>query len=128
MNWFSASRPQPGTECRAAAQPPAVRRERTEAIRLAMLKTLDGARTPEASQLMQRIRYAGDAERLWYLRPETMSVLASLQGEALARKALARISVLFQDVLPEGLASQLRAVGKVTPIASRRLETFQETS
>lgn len=109
MNWFSPSRPLATLESMDAGPASAVRRERTEAIRLAMLRTLDSANTTEAGHLMQRIRYAGDAERLWYLRPDTMSVLASLRGEALAREALNGISVLFRDVLPEGLASQLPA-------------------
>ena len=127
MIWFTASRPQPNDSARQV-QSPARLQERIDVIRAALLEVLDRVQTPDSRALMVRVLCAGDAERLWYLRPQAMSVLASWQGEALARQTLARISVLFQDVLPEGLASQLRAVGRITPAASRRLESFQETS
>ncbi|MDB5874972.1 MAG: hypothetical protein JWQ07_4414 [Ramlibacter sp.] len=119
MNWFFAS----------GGQVPAMQRQHTELIRSAMLEALEALACPAARALMLRILCAGDAERLWYLRPEAMSVLASHQGEALARQTLARISVLFRDVLPEGLASQLRASGPAnTPARYRRLEILEETS
>ena len=121
MNWFSASAPQPA-EARREPHSPQVHQERCDVIRSAMLECLAGLPCPNARALMLRIHCAGDAEHLWYLRPETMSVLASRHGEALARQTLARISVLFQDVLPEGLASQLRAVGRITPSAQLRAQ------
>ena len=127
MIWFTASRPPRTVDARLVPTPVFIQ-ERIDVIRSALLEVLDAVQTPDSRALMVRVLCADDAERLWYLRPHAMSVLAALHGEANARQTLARISVLFQDVLPEGLASQLRAVGKVTPIASRRLETFQETS
>ncbi|HSH91819.1 MAG TPA: hypothetical protein VK996_17675, partial [Ramlibacter sp.] len=127
MIWFTASRPHRNVDAPPVPSPVA-KQERIDVIRSALLEVLDAVQTPDSRALMVRVLCADDAERLWYLRPHAMSVLASWQGEAVARQTLVRISVLFQDVLPEGLASQLRAVGKVTPLASRRLETFQETS
>lgn len=94
----------------------AICRERTESIRAALTESLNGAATPNALALMQRIRHANDVQSLWYLRSEAMSVLASLHGEACAREALTRISTLFEGVLPDGLAS------------ARPLETLKETA
>lgn len=107
----------------------AIYRERTESIRAALMETLNGSATPDALALMQRIRYASDAHRLWYLRPEAMSVLASLHGEAHAREVLARISTLFQGVLPDGLASKLHAAGCADSLApTRPLDILKETA
>ena len=129
MNWFFTSNHPAVPECRRSAFASQAQLERTEFIRSAMLETLEDLATPDARALMLRILVAGDAERLWYLRPDAMSVLASRHGEVLARQTLARISVHFRDVLPEGLASQLRAANPATPPArTRRLETLQETS
>ena len=111
MNWFSVSSGQASRGRGRPAFTPAAHRERTEVIRAAMLEALEGLAAPEARALMRRILGAGDAERLWYLRPEAMSILASAHGEAFARQTLARLSVHFKDVLPAGLASELRAVG-----------------
>lgn len=84
--------------------------ENTEAIRAAMLRLLDADTEAGATgSLARRVLFASDAEGLWYLRSEIMSVLASSRGEAAARELLAGISVLFHEVLPEGLASPLRA-------------------
>ncbi|MBI2769798.1 MAG: hypothetical protein HYX47_09255 [Burkholderiales bacterium] len=96
---------------RRAPSAGAAHRQQTESIRSALIEALQNLASPGAHHLMQRIQYAGNAERLWYLRPEAMSVLASSHGEVRAREELARISMLFQDVLPAGLASQLRATG-----------------
>ena len=79
-------------------------RARTESIRAAMLASLDGVPRPVAEAVARRAFFATDAERLWYLRPELMSVLASTHGEAMARRKLGEISVLFHEVLPPGLA------------------------
>jgi hypothetical protein len=125
MNWFSVSSGQAARPGRRPAFTPAAHRERTEVIRAAMLETMEGLATPEARGLMRRILCAGDAERLWYLRPEAMSILASSRGEALARQTLAQLSVHFKDVLPGGLASELRAAG---PVWNRPPDTSEETS
>jgi hypothetical protein len=128
MRWFSTSSGQ-ASPSRPAVPALAAYRQKTESIRAALIAALNGSTTTGARTLVARIQFAGDAENLWYLRPEAMSVLASLHGEAQARDALARISTLFQDVLPEGLASQLRAAGAAnSPAFSRRRETLKETA
>lgn len=104
-------------------------RETTESIRAALMETLNGAATPDALALLQRIRYESDAQRLWYLRPEVMSVLASLHGEAHAREALARISSLFQGVLPNGLACKLHCAASDRGLApTQPLEILKESA
>ncbi len=128
MTWFLTN-PAPVLSGRCAPAVGVAYRQRTESIRAALIETLQGSATPGARMLMQRIQYAGDAERLWYLRPDAMSVLASMHGEAQAREELARISLLFQDVLPDGLASPLRATGQGHgPAHSRRPEHLKETA
>jgi len=128
MRWFPTS-PGPAPCDRPARPVSAANRERTESIRAALIETLKGSATQGARSLMLRIRYAVDAEHLWYLRPEAMSVLAGMHGEARAREALARISTLFQDVLPDGLASPLRAAGAANGSAyCRRRDTLKETA
>ena len=108
MNWFSSGRPQAGHESPSVGRAHAIQKERTEVIRAAMLEALADADTPAARMLMLRIHCAGDAVGLWYMRPEAMSVLAARHGEAMARQTLARLGVHFREILPEGLASQLR--------------------
>jgi len=87
-----------GAAARAALQ------GRTESIRAAMLASLEGVSPRVAEPLARRAFFASDAERLWYLRPELMSVLATTHGEATACRKLSEISVLFREVLPPGLA------------------------
>lgn len=107
----------------------AICHEKTESIRAALMETLNGAATPDALALIQRIRYASDAQRLWYLRPEVMSALASLHGEARAREALARISTLFQGVLPDGLACKLHCAPSDRGLApTQPLEFLKESA
>lgn len=79
-------------------------RRSTALIRAAILESLDGAASPEAAMLAQRARSAGDAERLWYLRVDLMTVLASALGEAAARARLREINLLFQELLPGSFA------------------------
>ena len=78
-----------------------------EPIRAAMLATL-GPHVPDRLALLHsRIEYAADLQRLWYLRAPLMAALADLHGEAAAAQKLARLSALFRDHLPNGLASSL---------------------
>lgn len=106
MRWFPTSLT--GTPLgRAAATTLPRQGERTESIRAALIDTLADSASQRAHSLRLRIRYAGDPQLLWYLRPEVMSVLATQHGEAHARVVLSRISPLFRDVLPDGLASRL---------------------
>lgn len=128
MRWFLTSLGLALTARRLPSSS-AIYRERTESIRAALMETLNGAATPDALGLIQRIRYASDAQRLWYLRPEVMSALASLHGEAHAREALARVSTLFQGVLPDGLACKLHAGGCDRGLApTQPLEILKESA
>jgi hypothetical protein len=91
----------------AIARPPAA--ADLEPIRRAMLAAL-GARVAQPYTILApRIAHAVDAERLWYLRGELMQALASMHGEQRARSELERITELFRDVLPQGLAAGLPA-------------------
>lgn len=127
MRWFH-SNPGPAF-AQGHAAPTSTPRETTEQIRIALLAALQGTPAQASHNLVLRIRHATDPQVLWYLRPELMRVLAASQGEARARQILARISPLFHDVLPDGLASQLRAAAPDHgAAAARRTETTKETA
>jgi hypothetical protein len=79
-------------------------RRGTELIRAAILESLDGAASADAAALARRARAAAGAERLWYLRMDLMTVLASALGEAAARGKLREINQLFQELLPGSFA------------------------
>jgi hypothetical protein len=121
MNWFTTS-PSAALSPRPWGSRSASHAAATETIRSALLGALAGSANPGARSLSHRIHFAPDAERLWHLRPEAMSVLAVVHGEARAREALAGISTLFQDVLPDGLACKLRTAGP------RRSDNLKETA
>lgn len=76
-------------------------------IQRAMLATLEDPLPPRFAGLRLRIQHAEDSERLWYLRSELMQALASTHGELRAASELLRITEMFHDVLPKGLASCL---------------------
>lgn len=80
-------------------------RLQTGLIRCAMLEALGEAVPPRYAVLMLRIEHAEDTERLWYLRSELMQALASMRGELRAASELVRITEMFHEVLPRGLAS-----------------------
>jgi hypothetical protein len=115
MRWFLTS---PGAAPAQVPRAPGSLREKTDSIRAALIEPLRGVSTTDARILIQRIEYAGDAQQLWYLRTEAMGVLASLRGEAHARETLTRISELFQDVLPDGLACSCASPAR--PLARQR--------
>lgn len=77
------------------------------AIQRAMLDALEEPLPPRFATLKLRIEHAEDAERLWYLRSELMQALASTHGELRAASQLMRITEMFHEVLPKGLASCL---------------------
>jgi len=79
-----------------------------EPIRRAMLQAL-GHPVPQAHTiLLPRIVHAVDAQRLWHLRSELMHALATMHGEQQAACELERISEMFGDLLPDGLACAFR--------------------
>jgi hypothetical protein len=71
-----------------------------ERIRQAMLASLGDAGAARRPRLAMRIRYCREAETLWLLRCELMDANCELYGEARARSRLARITALFEGVLP----------------------------
>jgi hypothetical protein len=119
MGWFQ-SNPGPAPASHRARPFPPFYRERMERIRAALIEALP----PGAHHLAHCIEYAGDPVLLWNLRPEVMSVLSRRHGEAHARQVMARISPLFQEVLPDGLATTLRAAGS----APAQFEIQKETA
>jgi len=110
MSWLS-SRLGSGLRHRSDGGGHESTRCKTEAVRSAILEILDQDGSARAESLARRVRHAADAEHLWHLRGEVMSVLASSQGEAVARDKLQNIGALFLEVLPNGLAAQLRHRG-----------------
>lgn len=78
----------------------------TEDIRELMLTVLGEAGSRQFPQITRRIRYASDIQALWYLRGDLMGALASMHGEAAARKKIASVTAQFQGLLPAGLTSR----------------------
>jgi hypothetical protein len=75
--------------------------EQMEAIRDAMLAALGEAGAARRPGLAARIRFCREADTLWALRGELMDVSSQLHGEATARKLLARVTALFDNVVPQ---------------------------
>jgi hypothetical protein len=100
MSWLPSGFAFGGTRKRPAAPVGEQLRLRTELVRAAILESLDGAASADAAALARRARAARGAERLWYLRVDLMTVLASAFGEAAARRKLREINELFQELLP----------------------------
>lgn len=79
---------------------------RVEDIRVAMLDMLGDAGAQQYPQVARRIRFGGDALALWYARADLMGALAGLHGEQVARTRMVSLSVLFEGMLPRGMASR----------------------
>ena len=80
---------------------------RLQEIRQAMLDCIghvdegqDGAR------VFARVLYAQDIQSLWYIRPDVMTLLSSLRGEATAHARLACISDMFIGLMPAAQKSR----------------------
>jgi hypothetical protein len=78
----------------------------TEDIREAMLALLGDAGMKQFANVTRRVRYANDAQGLWYLRGDLMAALAALHGEAAARQKVLQITAMFHGLLPGSLASR----------------------
>ncbi|MBU6503167.1 MAG: hypothetical protein KGQ35_09925 [Burkholderiales bacterium] len=94
---------------RSARASKAVVAGRIESIRHAMLNTLGETGDSEFPQTMNKVRYAGDVQGLWYLRGELMEALANLHGEVSARREVEHLTSMFDGLLPRGLASRVNA-------------------
>lgn len=90
-------------------------RLQTGLIRRAMLDALGESVAPRFATLKLRIEHAEDTERLWYLRSELMQALAFMHGELRAASELVRVTEMFHEVLPKGLASCLAKRRGPTP-------------
>lgn len=80
-------------------------------IRQAMLDCLGASGAAAYPQIQFRVTYASDIQELWYLRGDVMAVLSATDGEATARRKLARVSDLFKGHLPKGLATRPSPLG-----------------
>jgi len=78
--------------------------DRMEDIRETMLQELHDAASEDYPHVLRRIRLATDIETLWYLRGDSMSILAARHGESDARNRMARITRMFHGLLPRGLS------------------------
>lgn len=84
----------------------AVLEDRTEDIRLFILMELGDFAEDNYPKLVRNVKYAQDAQGLWYARGEVMAVLADMHGETVAREKVERISDKFKGLLPRGLSSR----------------------
>lgn len=78
----------------------------TEDIRETMLALLSEAGGRQFANVTRRIRYANDIQALWYLRGDLLAALASVDGEAEARRKVQRVTRMFQGLLPGSLNSR----------------------
>ena len=76
-------------------------------IRQAMLDCLAGLdESHQAARVWARVLYAADIQALWYLRPDVMTLLAGLLGEATAHARIATITHMFTGLLPAAQTSR----------------------
>ncbi len=81
-------------------------RDRVDDIRLSMLDSLGEDGELNYPQLTRKVRYAGDAQALWYLRGELMAALSAMANETDARTHIDMITGMFKGLLPAGLGSR----------------------
>ena len=67
-----------------------------ERIRLAMLNALDTHCNNTHTAVDGAIRFAGDIETLWYLRPDLLQAIASCRDQHTANGILRDITTLFK--------------------------------
>lgn len=81
---------------------------RIQEIRRAMLDCIEGVdeESYEGTRVLAQVLYAADIQSLWYIRPDVMSLAASLRGEAAAHTRLASISDMFIGLLPAAQKSR----------------------
>lgn len=80
-----------------------VRQNRTEEIRKLMLAEIGHFGDANFPNVARRVRYATDAQGLWYTRGDVMAVLAAVHGETIAHKKMRQISDEFRGLLPSGM-------------------------
>jgi hypothetical protein len=85
---------------------PVVLQHRTEGIRETMLNELGEFGEKHYPKIALRVRYAQDAQGLWYARGDVMAVLSAMQGETVARQKVGQITKMFEGLLPGSLGSR----------------------
>ena len=86
-----------------AETPHAALSDRTEDIRQVMLHELGQYGEKKFPAIARRVRFAPDVQGLWYARTDVMAILANTHGETIAREKMARISRLFNGLVPKSL-------------------------
>ncbi len=82
------------------------REDRIDDIRRLMLSELGEFGDEHFQRIVRRIRYAVDAEALWFLRIDVMTVLGEIHGETIACEKIKNISEQFKGLLPKSLTSR----------------------
>lgn len=85
---------------------PSMLQDRTEEIRELILGEMGEFGQKNYAGIVRLVRYAQDAQGLWYARGDVMKVLAAVHGETIAREKLAGISEKFEGLLPRSLNSR----------------------
>ncbi len=85
---------------------PPNQKNRTESIRQLMLNELGEFGEKHYPKIALRVRYAQDAQGLWYARGDVMAVLSAMQGETIARQKVSNITQMFEGLLPGSLGSR----------------------
>lgn len=88
------------------AMTPNAREDRIEHIRQSILDELGEFGEIHFPKIVLHVRYALDAEALWFVRSEVMSALGARYGETIAREKISYISKQFTGLLPKGLISR----------------------
>lgn len=82
------------------------RQNRIEKVRQLMLAEIGDFGEAQFPRVAQRVRYASDAQSLWYARGDVMKLLAATHGESIARKKIRRISAEFKGLLPRSMTTR----------------------
>lgn len=90
---------------------PSVLQDRTDDVRDAILAAMGEFGTKNFPAIVRHVRYANDAQGLWYARGDVMKVLSAVHGETIAREKLVAISEKFEGLLPRGLHSRPSSLG-----------------
>lgn len=83
-----------------------------DSIRKAMLDALGEEGCLRYPEIERRILFAADSHALWYLRPNLMQALSSLQGEGGAYEKLRGITAQFADRFPHSMTIRAAALGR----------------
>jgi hypothetical protein len=98
-------RPFPGSSPRPECRP-----DTLAPVRQRILELLGHSAEQTHPTLFQRIRHAGEAEALWYVRQDLVVALAEVHGEASARESVASLNALFTGLLPSSLIGRRRSM------------------